>query len=164
MSSVEEKLEKLKRYTENFDMGDIGQDEVDGYVVKAGYFTIDGSNLVEEVERQAAEYGYLSSLHVRAKREENKAKLKLKVLEAQFKIQLNQENEGRTRGERMTVDYIESLVQNDQSVRNASAEYFRCQERCALLESYKEASRQKAEMLKLIAVNVRKEAAIRGGK
>lgn len=127
---------------------------------RAKVFLIDENNLSDEVASQPAMYSYIANLLAHAKKERNKTKLDLKVVEANIKRSLAEERDSS--GKKLTVDAIGAIALTHQDHLTAQARWIEAEELVDHMEADQEASKQKGQMLSLLASTIKREQMLKG--
>ncbi len=127
-----------------------------------GKLKVDLNDLTTEVQEQPAFYGWVGTLSAQAKKEKTKIKLDLQIVENTIRRELRLQHPPGTRGG-PTTDDITAMTKADSRYLQVMAELIRCEEIYDKLEAYREGFRQKADMLKLLSDQVRRESQFKSG-
>lgn len=144
---------KLKTYNEYLAKFISGED-MSQFRERANLFLIDRENLSDEVETQGALYSYIANMCAVATQNRNKAKIDEKVVRANVRIVLKREGCDIPKP---TVDDLSALAESDPEVLQAVADTIHTERILDHLEADREACRQKGDMLRLLAVDMRRE-------
>lgn len=155
MMSLENRIDQYDKFLNGILSGEI-KDEARA---RAEVFAIGQKDLTEQVEEQPGIYSYISTLCAAQEAERNKAKLEEKITKARTRIAIK---ESPPPG-KWTADDYGALAESDPSVVQACAEHIYQQRILDHLEADKEASRQKGEMLRLLALSLKQEQMLKSG-
>lgn len=157
MEYLDDKLKSYNDYLSKF----ISGEDMNSFRERANLFYIDRDNLSEEVEAQAALYSYIANMCAVATQERNKAKIEEKVIRAN--VRLVYKIEGCPGIAKPTVDDLAAKAETDPLVLEAVADCISKERILDHLEADREACRQKGEMLRLLAVDLRREMMLKSG-
>lgn len=156
MSYLDDKLEKYNNYLAKF----ISGEDMDQFRERAELFQIDSAKLSEEVESQGALYSYIANMCAVATQQRNTAKIEEKVVRASVRLALKI---GGCEIPKPTIDDLAALSEKDPQVLQSVANCIEKERILDHLEADREACRQKGEMLRLLAVDLRREMSLKAG-